>query len=1193
MISQSSPNTSAYAAAGSLSKGKETDTSSDLLDEDASDLSNSSQNNSSSAESSSTNSPHSGSNDSSSGRRSHLNKLFFKPREDLQITGARCLFLTLLLATAIGLGVAIFYSTTAKETSNFRVNFQKAAIQAQKASNQNVLNVFESLETLSKTTTTFIMQEHKQNNGTYPLGFVTLLDTEHHMGRAREDSQAYVLTYAPIVEGKDYDLWTQYVNENMQWIDEAWKVYNDIGGVSEKEQSPTAYMVEPRIWTVTTLDEDGNEIDYESSSLCEVQTSKEIATQEVHIEKPDNGPASPIWTISPPPNPNEPNGINYNLMTSQVFKASAESVEVSRQTTLRDICTPSAFFDPSKSGNIEFIVTLPVFGSFEEDAPIVGHYFSVIPWFAFFENKLPIGTPPIDAVIQSSCGHTFTFLIDGPDAVITSKDKDVHDLSYDNLAIDEPFAAFSSDGCEYHFFVYPTSEFEDYYTSNEPMYYMLVVLAVFVATCFSFLIFDCLVTRQQKNLIVTARKQNALVSSLFPKSIQKKLMEDMEEEEKDKTKTKWNKSGTAGLRSYLNEDLLDSKSTRSDAEGPGVKPIADLFPETTIMFADIAGFTAWSSTREPSQVFTLLEGVYHDFDLIAKRRRVFKVEVVGDCYVAVAGLPDPRPDHAIVMAKFANDCLRKMHEVTKKLEVELGPDTTELGLRVGLHSGPVVAGVLRGDKSRFQLFGDTMNTTSRIESTGVANRIHISQTTANLLIAAGKEKWIIPREEKITAKGKGELTTFFLNMQDRHGDEKDNGSMSEPEKNLLAVDIVDLTAAEEKRNRTAEWTVEVMSSVLKTMAAKRRALKSKVDPVDRIALLEAESLSQNSDKKTVISEVATCIVLPAHRSEQFDGETIALNDVIMDELRNYVQTIASLYNNNPFHNFDHANHVVMSVNKLLSRIIAPDIDTDDNGKKLHDHTYGITSDPLTWFACVYSALIHDVDHPGVPNAQLVKEGAPIAALYDAKSVAEQNSFDIAWDLLMEPTYKNLRRAIYVTEGEFKRFRQLVVNGVMATDIVDKDLKNLRNSRWDAAFDEKTEENESIGSIGHTLKATIIIEHLIQASDVAHTMQHWHIYRRWNERFFMECYQAYLDGRADSNPAKTWYKGELGFFDFYIIPLAKKLKECGVFGVSSDEYLSYALQNRKEWEERGEGLVKEMARDARRKDLAAQRHALKN
>ena len=84
------------------------------------------------------------------------------------------------------------------------------------------------------------------------------------------------------------------------------------------------------------------------------------------------------------------------------------------------------------------------------------------------------------------------------------------------------------------------------------------------------------------------------------------------------------------------------------------------------MFADIVGFTAWSSAREPSQVFTLLETVYHAFDKIAKRRRVFKVETVGDCYVAVAGLPDPCPDHAVVMARFANECLVKMALISKK-----------------------------------------------------------------------------------------------------------------------------------------------------------------------------------------------------------------------------------------------------------------------------------------------------------------------------------------------------------------------------------------------------------------------------------------------------------------------------------------------------------------------------------------------
>merc|ERR1711976_725100 len=95
------------------------------------------------------------------------------------------------------------------------------------------------------------------------------------------------------------------------------------------------------------------------------------------------------------------------------------------------------------------------------------------------------------------------------------------------------------------------------------------------------------------------------------------------------------------------------------------------------------------------------------------------------------------------------------------------------------------------------------------------------------------------------------------------------------------------------------------------------------------------------------------------------------------------------------------------------------------------------------------------------------------------------------------------------------------------------------------------------------------------------MQHWQIYRKWNENFFMECYRAYVDGRMEKDPSENWYKGEIGFFDFYVIPLAKKLKDCGVFGVSSDEYLAYAQQNRKEWEDKGQNLVHEMKMRARK------------
>ena len=86
------------------------------------------------------------------------------------------------------------------------------------------------------------------------------------------------------------------------------------------------------------------------------------------------------------------------------------------------------------------------------------------------------------------------------------------------------------------------------------------------------------------------------------------------------------------------------------------------------------------------------------------------------------------------------------------------------------------------------------------------------------------------------------------------------------------------------------------------------------------------------------------------------------------------------------------------------------------------------------------------------------------------------------------------------------------------------------------------------------------------------MQHWQVYKKWNQKFFDECYGAWKAGRAASDPSVGWYQGEIGFFDFYIIPLAKKLESCGVFGVSSDECLNYAQANRREWELKGKSIV---------------------
>jgi 3'5'-cyclic nucleotide phosphodiesterase len=256
-----------------------------------------------------------------------------------------------------------------------------------------------------------------------------------------------------------------------------------------------------------------------------------------------------------------------------------------------------------------------------------------------------------------------------------------------------------------------------------------------------------------------------------------------------------------------------------------------------------------------------------------------------------------------------------------------------------------------------------------------------------------------------------------------------------------------------------------------------------------------------------------------------------------------------------------------SVLKLLGRIILPsDIQPDDARNAF--------SDPLTHFTCVLSALVHDIGHPGVPNSQLVKERSPLAAYYNGQSVAERNSFDVAWELLMKPEYANLRGAIYSDEEEMHRFHYLTLSAIMATDIADDKLKAIRNMQWQRAFVGGAATEESPRAIS-SRKATIVVQYLMQASDWAHTMQHWHVYRKWNERYFHECVGAYRAGRAMRDPAQEWYQGELSFFNNYVIPLTRKLKDCGVFGVSSEEYLNYAVKNRDQWESQGREIVGEM------------------
>eukprot|EP00934_Nitzschia_sp_Nitz4_P009323 Nitzschia sp. Nitz4//scaffold136_size62208//4385//8376//NITZ4_006361-RA/size62208-augustus-gene-0.5-mRNA-1//-1//CDS//3329535597//9313//frame0 len=831
----------------------------------------------------------------------------------------------------------------------------------------------------------------------------------------------------------------------------------------------------------------------------------------------------------------------------------------------------------------------------DPDSRIVAVNFCPMAWDVFMLGLLPEGVKGITVVLDNSCDQSFTFSLDGP-TVYYVGEGDFHDTKYDYLetfqdlmegSFTHPNYTTSTGHCQYSMRIYASDDFSSSLEERIPVIFAIAVAGFFGMVAAVFFTYDVFVQRRNEALVNNAARSNAIVSSLFPSNIRDRLL-NINQQPADIRK----KSGALGLKGFMSGEM----EAQDDANS---KPLADLFLECTVMFADIAGFTAWSSMREPSQVFTILETLYGAFDQIAKTRKVLKVETVGDCYVAASGIPDYRRDHAVVMVRFARDILAKMVSLTKELEVSLGPDTGDLSLRIGVHSGPVTGGVLRGERSRFQLFGDTMNVCSRVESTGTAGRIQLSYECGQQLISNGKEHWLVKREQTVQAKGKGEIQTYWLGMGVCN-DERRRASSSvssgevhgvyEPVDDNCSAPKLARTCPDAKSARLVDWIVQMLSDILKQIIARRKAKELEL----AIQRSEAEGNNDKPQRRNSppemqveknfgfegcrpLDEVQEIIQLPefdaavAKRAQ--DPSKIEIDEAVMDQLHSLCANISACYNENWFHNFEHASHVTMSVVKLLSRIVAP-TETTENEIALHDHTYGITSDPLTQFACAFAAMIHDVNHVGVPNAQLVKEGARIVSVFGDRSVAEQNSVVVAWDLFMSKEYDLLRSTVCANDTELLRFRQLVVNSVMATDIVDKDLKNLRNNRWEKAFND-TEATEDSCRAAVNRKATIVIEHLLQASDVAHTMQHWHVYRKWNERFFRECTTAYLNGRAEKNPVDTWYKGEIGFFDFYIIPLAKKLKECGVFGKSSDEYLTYAKANRDEWERRGEDIVRDM------------------
>jgi Adenylate and Guanylate cyclase catalytic domain len=483
------------------------------------------------------------------------------------------------------------------------------------------------------------VSSYAQSSETTTFPFETFPYYESVASQFRNVSGTSVIVLAPLVQGSTQrNEWGPYSIEQQGWLEES---YETMGWEGEP------YPIQGTIYDISD-----SGVVFESVAPLTM----------------------PLWQRSPPPK--DTGIINYNLLSNEHVEVTYAAASATKQGQLgpvmdtRDLLGQSIDDDDDTTRHPESLFVQPVRELVEdtssnEDGPprVVATLVASLPWDTFFSVLSQDGGVDADMVlvVESTCPNqdvpvVFTYELDGGDAPIYLGLGDLHDTTYDHLVHYTELMVAEGNVCRYILAIYPSTAVEEQNTTTQPIIFAVIMAMLFLAAAIFFLVYDYFVQRRQREAMNEAARSNAIVSSLFPAEIADRLFNNIEQNNNKKTKNpnKLSNMGTSikdiekntdgmgqkfRLKSYLDEEGEEAEKNKAAAAKGGVilesKPIADLFPNTTVLFADIAGFTAWSSVREPSQVFTLLETVYKAFDKTAKRRKVFKVETVGDCYVSL------------------------------------------------------------------------------------------------------------------------------------------------------------------------------------------------------------------------------------------------------------------------------------------------------------------------------------------------------------------------------------------------------------------------------------------------------------------------------------------------------------------------------------------------------------------------------
>eukprot|EP00980_Cylindrotheca_fusiformis_P021448 scaffold8302_cov91-Cylindrotheca_fusiformis.AAC.2 len=569
--------------------------------------------------------------DSTNRDRKHEREIYKPPevakREEANILRAKILVAIIIVLAVTGVGTSTYLLIKDQEKTSFENQFAGYASEIITVSRQKANQFFSALEAFTASISSQAASEQALLNTNWP--FYAIPDWSikaERLAKLTGVSDPEV-AFAVIVQDDEYAGFNEFATQAVpKWYQES--IRNEKPGITAKE-----------LWNKTVpfvhfLDPENN---YQPTPL----TGPELSVPLLQYYPLQLRSFSIAATM-------------YNTMAAP---GTATLFNITRATR-----KPTIGFTSIRASDGTRVVgsqiMLPIFDTPYTDAEERKHVASTgirLHWLDYFKNILTEGEFGIIVVLKTACpdlcnredgmtAHIASYRIDGSSAEYLG-DSDMHNPKFTSMEITDIFVDLGIDESQLpegatcvptlSLHVYPSEDLEMSFQTNDAVVYTVVVAFIFIFTSLVFLLYDYFVRRRQTKVMERIMRQDKIVSNVFPTAIRNRLYKD---QEKQKGKNVKNLDH--------NLDEFDDLDFDGDSTIPGSAPLADLFPSITVVFADIAGFTAWSSAREPQQVFVLLETLYGAFDKLAYRHSVFKVETVGDCYVAAVGLPEPVEKHA-------------------------------------------------------------------------------------------------------------------------------------------------------------------------------------------------------------------------------------------------------------------------------------------------------------------------------------------------------------------------------------------------------------------------------------------------------------------------------------------------------------------------------------------------------------------